>query len=330
MIFQVTTPSAKRLVGAAGNVFECAQSSRRKVMNWYYQHNDAAQGPVSEETFRALITNGTIRPDTLVWHEGMAEWQPLSVADPDLAGTAPAPGSPDAPATFAELKNVARTGPAGNYWTYAGAAVVWILVLAFLKNVSPLARLFFPVSEPDLVDRGIRIWSTTTTMAFAILMFGSGLLHILATCLQRYGMANLGLAGAYRKKLAFDQAFIGFNQFGRAFGCMFLTGLFTFLWSLLLVIPGIVKAFSYMLTPYIVLEHPELSVTEAITESRRLMDGNKWRAFFLGLSFLGWWILGILTCGILFLWIAPYQGITFGAFYRAVLREKGPRPAAVP
>jgi uncharacterized membrane protein len=58
------------------------------------------------------------------------------------------------------------------------------------------------------------------------------------------------------------------------------------------------------------------------------MDGNKWRAFCLGLSFIGWWLLGILTLGILWLWVAPYQQMTFGAFYRAVLREKGPRPAA--
>lgn len=105
-------------------------------------------------------------------------------------------------------------------------------------------------------------------------------------------------------------------------------GLFTFLWSLLLVIPGIVKAFSYMLAPYLVLENPRMTVLEAIDESCRLMDGNKGRAFLLGLSFIGWWLLGCLTFGILFLWLVPYQSITMGAFYRAVLREKGPRPAA--
>ena len=55
-------------------------------MDWYYQQNDAAQGPVSEETFRALIAGGLIRPDTLVWHDGMAEWLPLSVVEPGAAG----------------------------------------------------------------------------------------------------------------------------------------------------------------------------------------------------------------------------------------------------
>ncbi len=240
-------------------------------MQWYYQHDNATQGPVSEEVFRAKIADGTIRPDTLVWHDGMSEWQPLSVAYP----------------SFDELKTCARTGPKGNYWTYFGAGLLWNILLG---AVSPAAPVLL--------------------------------------CLRQYGMANMALRGADHRQLAVGDAFIGFNQFGRAFGCMFLTGLFTFLWSLLLVIPGIIKAFSYMLAPYIVLENPQMSVMAAIDESRRLMDGNKWRAFCLGLSFIGWWLLGILTFGLLFFWLVPYQSITMGAFYRAVLREKGPRPAA--
>jgi uncharacterized membrane protein len=137
----------------------------------------------------------------------------------------------------------------------------------------------------------------------------------------------MALRAADHRQLSVGDAFIGFNQFGRAFGCLFMMGLFTFLWSLLLVIPGIVKAFSYMLAPYLVIENPQMPVMAAIDESRRLMDGNKWRAFCLGLSFIGWWLLAILTLGLLLFWLIPYQSITMGAFYRAVLREKGPRPA---
>ena len=74
--------------------------------------------------------------------------------------------------------------------------------------------------------------------------------------------------------------------------CMnFLQGLYVALWSLLLFIPGVVKAYSYAMTPYIMAEHPGLTANEAITESRRIMDGNKWRLFCLDLSFLGWELL---------------------------------------
>ena len=77
--------------------------------------------------------------------------------------------------------------------------------------------------------------------------------------------------------------------------CMkFLQGLYIALWSLLLVIPGIVKTYSYAMTPYIMSEHPSLTANEAITESRRIMDGNKWRLFCLDFSFIGWELLCVL------------------------------------
>ena len=77
--------------------------------------------------------------------------------------------------------------------------------------------------------------------------------------------------------------------------CMkFLRGLYTALWTLLLFIPGVVKAYSYAMTPYIMAEHPSLTANEAITESRRIMNGNKWRLFCLDVSFIGWELLCIL------------------------------------
>ena len=270
-------------------------------MEWYYRQNEAAQGPVSEEVFRAKIADGTIRPDTLVWHDGMTEWQPLSVAAPSYVGGGQPPPVPEvfvpsgATATFDELKTCARTGPKGNYWTFFGAMILWGILSGAAGALIPVVGI----------------------VASFVFRF-----------LEQYGLANLSLRGADHRQLAIGDAFIGFKQFGRAFSCGFLTTLFILLWSLLLIIPGIIKAFSYALTPYLVLENPQMTVMEAIDESRRLMDGNKWRAFCLALSFIGWWLLGILTLGILYFWLIPYQSITMGAFYRAVLREKGPRPAA--
>ena len=86
--------------------------------------------------------------------------------------------------------------------------------------------------------------------------------------------------------------------------CMkFLQGLYIALWSLLLVIPGIVKTYSYAMTPYIMSEHPSLTANEAITESRRIMDGNKWRLFCLAFSFIGWELLCVLPMLAGFSWV---------------------------
>lgn len=101
-----------------------------------------------------------------------------------------------------------------------------------------------------------------------------------------------------------------------------LVGIFTFLWTLLLVIPGIIKMMAYSQTYFIYKdlndrgEADGLTLTDYITRSRRLMVGNKGRYFMLQLSFLGWWILGSITLGIGFIWIYPYYKLTMANFYQ--------------
>ncbi|MCK5128612.1 MAG: DUF975 family protein [Clostridiales bacterium] len=102
---------------------------------------------------------------------------------------------------------------------------------------------------------------------------------------------------------------------------MFLRGLYTFLWSLLLVIPGIIKAYSYRMVPYILTENPQMDANEAITLSRNMMSGQKWRAFVLDLSFIGWYLLGMLAFGIGVLFVNPYKYSTDAQLY-LVLRSK--------
>ncbi|MBQ9784884.1 MAG: DUF975 family protein [Clostridia bacterium] len=97
-----------------------------------------------------------------------------------------------------------------------------------------------------------------------------------------------------------------------------LTTLFTILWSLLFIIPGIIKSFSYAMAPYIKADHPEYTATQALDESRRIMNGNKWRLFCLNLSFIGWLIVGALACGIGTLWVAPYMSAAQAAFYEEI------------
>ena len=109
--------------------------------------------------------------------------------------------------------------------------------------------------------------------------------------------------------------FAGFNDFGRIVGTKLLKAIYTFLWSLLLVIPGIVKMYSYAMTDYILRDEPQLANNAAIEKSMSMMDGNKMKLFMLDLSFIGWAILCMFTLGIGYLFLQPYVEASHVAFY---------------
>ncbi len=159
----------------------------------------------------------------------------------------------------------------------------------------------------------------------------------------KLGYAKFNLNLIDRKPANISDLFSQFNRLWDGFCMNFLIGLYTFLWTLLFIIPGIVKAYSYSMTPYILAEHPEMTSNEAITESRRIMQGNKGRLFCLELSFIGWEFLCLLPMLILIpliflgiggkiLWVIlslssifvgslflkPYREAAQAAFYREV------------
>lgn len=97
---------------------------------------------------------------------------------------------------------------------------------------------------------------------------------------------------------------------------MFLVSLFTFLWALLLIVPGIIKGYEYWCVPYILADEPEISYKEAFARSREMTMGHKMDVFMLQLSFLGWDVLGALTFGILtILYVAPYKQLSYAEMY---------------
>ncbi len=112
---------------------------------------------------------------------------------------------------------------------------------------------------------------------------------------------------------------LGFHPYGRTVGAMFLRGLFLFLWGLLFIIPGIIKSYSYRMVPYILAEDPNISGKDAITLSRQMMDGQKWNTFVLDLSFIGWYLLSVLTLGILgIFYVKPYKCSTDAELYQTL------------
>lgn len=114
----------------------------------------------------------------------------------------------------------------------------------------------------------------------------------------------------------FNDVFSEFDRFGDGFTQRFLVNLYVALWSLLFIIPGIIKALSYAMTPYIMSENPGMSASEAISRSMDMMDGYKADLFILHLTFIGWDILAALTFNIGHLWLNPYKNAADAAFYR--------------
>lgn len=123
---------------------------------------------------------------------------------------------------------------------------------------------------------------------------------------------------------------VAFSSLGYSFGkgrymktvkTMFITALYEFLWGLLFFIPGIIKSYSYALVPYIMAENPDIPTNKAITISRKTMKGEKWHYFVLNLSFILWYLLAIITCGIGIMFLLPYVTATQNEFY-ALMRQK--------
>jgi uncharacterized membrane protein len=119
--------------------------------------------------------------------------------------------------------------------------------------------------------------------------------------------------------VSFGLLFEGFSNFLTALGAYLLMVLFVILWMLLLIVPGIVAAMSYSLTWFIIADNPDIGPLQAIRKSKAMMQGHKWKLFYLSCRFWAWILLGIVTAGIAFLWIVPYMVASFSHFYQDLL-----------
>ena len=150
----------------------------------------------------------------------------------------------------------------------------------------------------------------------AILHLIGLVLFILALPLT-WGYQTLFLGAVRGGEATAKDLFEGYNKelFSRVLTTTLLYYVYVLLWSLLLLIPGCIKSYSYAMTPYILKDNPEMKNNAAIEESMRMMDGHKLELFLLDLSFIGWAILSILTCCIGFLWLVPYMNMAHVNFY---------------
>lgn len=159
------------------------------------------------------------------------------------------------------------------------------------------------------------IISVITSAASAIIPAAGAIVAVIVTPAFTISLLRVYLNLAKGKVPEVKDTFAGFDDFWTGFKTSFLVGLFTFLWSLLLYVPGIIKAISYSQAMLIVAENPKISAREAINRSKEMMEGHKMDYFVLSLSFIGWILLGCITLGIAFIWVTPYMQATLINFY---------------
>jgi uncharacterized membrane protein len=135
------------------------------------------------------------------------------------------------------------------------------------------------------------------------------------------GIYNIFLKIWREEDFKIEEMFSGFKDFGRALGTYLLMTLYILLWSILLIVPGIIAAISYSMTFFILAEKPYLKPAEALRLSKKMMYGHKTQYFMLMLSFIGWCLLSILTFGIGFLFLYSYMTMASTIFYQQIKGE---------
>lgn len=220
--------------------------------------------------------------------------------------------------TSSELRAMARRNLEGTWGISVGVALVAALLGGLIVGTG--SNINFNFNEDTVCNLPPIFWTVLLPMVSL-----AGLLGIVSFILGgtvELGYAKFLLKQYDRKELQFSDLFSQFERFGTGFAQKFLRTLYTCLWALLLVIPGIVKGLSYAMTPFILEEHPEMTASEAIKASMKLMDGHKMDLFILGLTFIGWEILACLTMGIGFLFLNPYMNAAYAAFYRNISGQR--------
>lgn len=205
-------------------------------------------------------------------------------------------------------KNEALSALRGN-WANALVATIILVALALFFSSNDAINSYYQ----RIVINPFIGYSLTFVSLFVLLPLAVG-----------YSNSMRVLLETGDNRLANNSFSLGFGNWLHVVWGMILSTIYIFLWTLLLIIPGIIKSYSYALTPYILVEHPEMSANEAIEESMRLMDGHKFDLFYLQLSFIGWAILSILSLGLGFFWLIPYQMTAQAAFYRDIKNEAMP------
>ncbi len=180
--------------------------------------------------------------------------------------------------------------------------LIYVLIMIVIGVINSLT------GTTEVLPDGTEITSTWFNGLFDFI-FGGAIMM---------GLIEISKKAYYNLEIKNKDLLHGFKDFVKSFLVYFLVSLYTALWAILLIVPGIIKMLSYSLALYVANDNPYMSANECITKSRELMDGHKWEYFKLIFSYFGWIILSVFTFGILLIWVLPRINQATYLFYLEV------------
>lgn len=221
--------------------------------------------------------------------------------------------------TYCDYRRLARENLQGNWGLSMGTAAIAWLLGGILIGTTFIPQFNFhyrgqEVTLEEWVNLTLTLIRTfrNSTISFNLL----GLAQFIIGGVIQLGYAQYLLKQHNRANFEIQDLFTQFDRFKDGFLQKFLRSLYVFLWSLLFIIPGIIKSYSYSMTPFIMAENPDMTASEAIEASKQLMDGHKSDLFILNLTFIGWDLLAALTLNIGHIALNPYKNAAHAAFYK--------------
>lgn len=210
-----------------------------------------------------------------------------------------------------EFRAAAREALCGNWFV---AVVAYVIVTIFSGSGLTL--------EMNSEELPAIVGSANVSTELLLMLLGTTLLvAVLSLVLSSlvtvgYAQFNIDLIDGEKPRIA--TLFTKWRQIGKAIVASLFVFFRVFLGMILFLIPGIIAAYSHAMVYHILAENPDMTVREAMAESRRIMKGNKFRFFRLQFSFIGWYLLVAITFGIAALWVVPYEQAAMAAFYREI------------
>ena len=219
--------------------------------------------------------------------------------------------------TRAQIKTNAKAVMSRNYWQMLGVSVVYILLSGLVaSSTTSVSQVSVDIIEDMPPETIIMILLVSLASAAFTLAFSAFVSCPLEIGKNRYFMKNRLMP------TRLNDLFFVFGDAKRFYmnvvKTQFLRMLYEFLWSLLLIVPGIIKSYEYRMVPYILAENPSISSKRAFELSKKMTDGEKWNIFVLDLSFYGWALLGTLACCIGVYFVEPYMQATYAELYEAM------------